>query len=95
MKIRPKDHVYWEIVYTSQEEAQAVKDYLDQLLVRGFDEKAECPVCDGLGFINEYTSADSSAGITSKTCPSCDGKGQAEASVENAYFQHEQETSTG
>lgn len=32
MRIRPKDHIYWEIVYESQEEAQAVKDYHDQLL---------------------------------------------------------------
>lgn len=35
-----KDHKHYEILYESQEEAQVVADYQNQLLVRGFDERA-------------------------------------------------------
>jgi hypothetical protein len=51
MIIRPKDHIYWEPIFGTQEEAQAFKDYWELVFVRGY--------------------------------------------VENAYFQHEQETFTG
>ena len=35
-----KDYKHYEILYESQEEAQVVVDYQNQLLVRGFDERA-------------------------------------------------------
>lgn len=35
-----KDYKHYEILYDSQEEAQAVMDYQEQLLVRGVDERA-------------------------------------------------------
>ncbi len=34
-----KDYKHYEILYESQEEAQAVMDYHNQLLVRGFAEE--------------------------------------------------------
>ena len=39
-----KDYKHYEILYESQEEAQAVKDYLDQILTSGVVEKAELQV---------------------------------------------------
>ena len=42
MKIRlAKDYRHWEILYESQEEAQIVMEYQEQLLVRGFDERVQ------------------------------------------------------
>jgi hypothetical protein len=36
--IRPKDHIYWEPIFETQEEAQAFKDYWEQVFVRGYVE---------------------------------------------------------
>ena len=41
MLIRPKDHIYWEFIFETQEEAQAFKDYWEQVYTRGFAEKVE------------------------------------------------------
>lgn len=36
-----KDYKHYEILYESQEEAIAVKDYLDEILVKGVVEEEE------------------------------------------------------
>ncbi len=42
MIVRPcKDYRHYEILYESQEEAQAAKDYLDQILTSGVPKQAE------------------------------------------------------
>ena len=41
MIVRPTKDGNWQILFESQQEAIAIKDYLDQLLVRGVVEKAE------------------------------------------------------
>lgn len=41
MIIRPKDHIYWEPIFESQQEAQAFKDYWERVFTQGFVEKAE------------------------------------------------------
>lgn len=38
MLIRPKDHIYWEPIFETQQEAEAFKDYWERVFVRGYVE---------------------------------------------------------